>query len=546
MVPAITARDEMIAPAPGTARTGPPVPATSAVIVPEDPGIAGKTVATPARASAAGGRSPRAHPAVRRAVRAPGTPAAATTGDATTVRVGTRARPGPPGRNGRRAGATATGVVRPRVVRTGRDATSRTATAPRTGAGPPVRIAAHGTIAAVTTVDATTVAAALQAVVGPVAARVATRVPPVAVPTGADRTTAAVPARVATGGRSASAARPGAPAASGRPRPRAAAVPRPGSHGRSGVTGRIVARASGRPTVAGTTAAPPDSAAPTADGPTATAGPPRAPTATGRRATNADRARTAGTTTVEGAPGRDRADARTHRARVVPTADAGPTTGIAVPTARPTGRATTATGRPARAMRGAATTAAPAAQDGQRAERATATGVVPAATTRTARPDRGTVDRLLRGPTPHVRISRSPTRPATATAAANPRAPTQGVRMRLDPTIRGRIRPAAVPGGPSRIDPGVRILRVRIPGDLIPDGPTPGAPVPEDPIRDVPMRVDQMRGGPRVEPVVTPTGVVRAPTATGVEVAQARSGACRIGAIRAVVATAPTVALPRV
>jgi len=37
MVPAITARDEMIAPAPGTARTGPPVPPRTKVIAPEEP-----------------------------------------------------------------------------------------------------------------------------------------------------------------------------------------------------------------------------------------------------------------------------------------------------------------------------------------------------------------------------------------------------------------------------------------------------------------------------------------------------------------------------
>jgi hypothetical protein len=121
MVPAITARDEMIAPAPGTARTGPPDPATAVKIGVARPGgtSAGGMTGVPGHRSGVAGRGarPRASPpdpvVARRVARtgpADATRRGGTTGGATSVRRARQAWRARPGRNGQRDARKATGA----------------------------------------------------------------------------------------------------------------------------------------------------------------------------------------------------------------------------------------------------------------------------------------------------------------------------------------------------------------------------------------------------------------------------------------------------
>jgi hypothetical protein len=403
MVPAITARDEMIAPAPGTARTGPPAPPTTAVT---DPGVrvtAGNSVADPAPVSVAGGRGPGGRPAARRAPRAPRvavTPAAApgraemliavTTGVVTPARAAGRARRGRPGRSGRRAAATAIDAVRRRVVTTARPvtATSRTATVP-----PPVVGVGVRSVGPETTAPAMTEGAIVGATAAAEVARrvvlAATRAP---VRTAVGRTTAVAgtASRTVIASPTGTAVPAEVPAGVGPPRPRAAGGQPRGSSGPSVLTDRTTAPVSGRPTAAG--------AAMTAAG-----------------------------------AARPRALAPRSRATPAPTA-------TAVVIARPSDGAT-ATGRPARDTGGVATTAGAAERRGTGvvAVPGTVTAVARAATARIAHPVRGRAEAPPRVRTPRAPTSRDPIRVATGIRGTTPAAPIRRVRTR---------RAVRIPGGP--------------------------------------------------------------------------------------------------
>lgn len=410
MVPAMTARDEMIATAPGIARTGPPVPPTTAVIVPQGPAIVGMPVAAPGIGSVVGGRSRRARQAVRPA--APGTPYAG------------------PGRGAMQAAVT-TGAA------TTGDGTTGTAR-PRAEAGAP--IARLATTAPAATGRGTAAVAAGDPV--------ATGVPPVDVLREVVRPSTVV----MTAGPPATEGPAGAPAGAGPPRRKADGVrggPRTGAAMIAAAGTTTAPPVSAGHTAEATRAGPPGSVAATAIGPAVTGGPHRAPTGTGRRAATGLRVPTVGTRAVAAAADRARVPARSH-VTAGPLVDAGPMTAVAVPAVRPTGIAM-AIGRRAR---NAVTTAGPRApaRDAARAVRAT-TAADPAVTARTVRPVRGPEDPPQHARTQHARtrrvpISRGPTRSETVQTEGTPEVAMVGSTQ----DRRNRGVPAVAVGTPTGVE----------------------------------------------------------------------------------------------